>query len=384
MELGIIDQPLYVLGILCLLILISEYLVRHTFCKHLGTALLVILLGAITANLGLIPSASNAIPLYHGIFKYLAPLSLFFLLLEVNLVALKKAGLPMLIMFLLGTFGTVLGVWVSMTFLLPPETFGEWRAIMGGMFTATYTGGGLNFNTLALHYRIMEEGVIYAGAAAVDNIITTVWMLICLGLPIVLNRLWPRKAVEKDNNHPEPSFSSDTLNMYHLGILILLGVFTLFVSDRLTQWFQSMDVIIPSILVVTTIALILAQLPQIRSIKGSTVLGMFGIYLFLVVIGAFCELSALKSIGALAGQLLYFTMGLVLIHGLVVFGIGSLTPYDWQVISVASQANIGGSTSALALAESFGRDNLVLPAVLVGALGNALGSYLGFLMVEFL
>ena len=380
-----IHQPLYVLGVLCLLILVSEYLVKTTFCKHLGTALLVILLGAILANLKIIPSASNSIPLYQGIFQYVAPLSLFYLLLEVNLRALKKAGLPMLFMFLLGTLGTVMGVWVSLTFLLPPEAFGEWRPIMGGMFTATYTGGGLNFNTLALHYKVIEEGVLYAGAAAVDNIITTIWMLMCLALPLILNRLWPRKSLDKSNEQLESTgWSHQQLNFKHLTTLVALGMFTLFLSEQTAQWLERFDFHIPSILILTTMALVMAQLPQIRKLKGANVLGMFGIYLFLVVIGAFCELSAMQSIGPLAGQLLIFTIGLVLIHGMVVYGLGSFTNYDWQLISVASQANIGGSTSALALAESFERHSLVLPAVLVGALGNALGSYLGFLMVELL
>jgi len=51
------------------------------------------------------------------------------------------------------------------------------------------------------------------------------------------------------------------------------------------------------------------------------------------------------------------------------------------MVAIASQANIGGGTSAIALAESFERKELILPAILVGTLGNALGTYLGFLVV---
>jgi len=342
-------------------------------------------MGAVVANLGFIPSASNSIPRYDGIFKYVAPLSLFYLLLEVNLGALKKAGLPMLMMFLLGTLGTAIGVWVSLTFLLTPETFGEWRSILGGMFTATYTGGGLNFNTLALHYNVVEEGVLYAGAAAVDNVITTIWMLICLGLPVALNQLWPKKPLDTNKASTSSNrFSMDSLNLNNLVILLILGLFSLAISEVITTQLESVGVFIPGILLVTTIALLLAQLPKIQRIRGANMIGMFGIYLFLVVIGAFCELSALQSIGALAGQLLLFTSSAVFIHGLIIFVIGSFTPFDWQLLAIASQANIGGATSALALAESFDRENLILPAVLVGALGNALGSYLGFLMVQLL
>jgi uncharacterized membrane protein len=48
---------------------------------------------------------------------------------------------------------------------------------------------------------------------------------------------------------------------------------------------------------------------------------------------------------------------------------------------VASQANVGGATSALALARSLGRSDLVLPAVLIGSLGNALGTFIAFWVV---
>jgi uncharacterized membrane protein len=68
----------------------------------------------------------------------------------------------------------------------------------------------------------------------------------------------------------------------------------------------------------------------------------------------------------------------VLIHGLVIFGMGALFKMDWDVISVASQANVGGTTTAIAAAESLDRPDLLIPGILVGSLGNALGTYAGF------
>ena len=62
----------------------------------------------------------------------------------------------------------------------------------------------------------------------------------------------------------------------------------------------------------------------------------------------------------------------------------ALGKIDPVTASVASQANVGGGTSALALARSLGRSDLVLPAILVGALGNAVGTYLGFLTAGYL
>ena len=73
---------------------------------------------------------------------------------------------------------------------------------------------------------------------------------------------------------------------------------------------------------------------------------------------------------------------MILFHTITLFGIGALFKVDWDVLDIASQANIGGATSALALARSLSRPDLQLPAVLVGSLGNALGTYLGILVAE--
>ncbi|MEO0334194.1 MAG: DUF819 family protein, partial [Bacteroidota bacterium] len=118
------DQPLYVLAMLCLSVLICEWLVRTTFLKHLSTALLVILFVALLANLGIMPSASQGSPVYSGIFTYVAPLSIFFLLLDVNLESIKRAGAPMLILFGVGIVGTVLGVLAGMYLIGGGEQFG--------------------------------------------------------------------------------------------------------------------------------------------------------------------------------------------------------------------------------------------------------------------
>ena len=108
------------------------------------------------------------------------------------------------------------------------------------------------------------------------------------------------------------------------------------------------------------------------------------VYLFLAVIGAYCELSAVDQLEEIGIVLLLFTSLAVLVHGIIFILISGFVYRDWDMISIASQANIGGGTSAIALAEAFDRKDLILPAILVGSLGNALGTYLGFLVIYIL
>jgi len=153
---------------------------------------------------------------------------------------------------------------------------------------------------------------------------------------------------------------------------------------RLWTWLSRQISQIHTILLLTTIALILAQIPAVNRLKGHKLLGLFGVYLFLAVIGAYCDVPALLKDGALAIVLLIFVTILVTVHGLIIFGLGALFKQDWDIVSIASQANVGGSASAMALSRSLNRTDLTLPGILVGALGNATGTYWGILIAEIL
>lgn len=113
-------------------------------------------------------------------------------------------------------------------------------------------------------------------------------------------------------------------------------------------------------------------------------MGLLGVYLFLAVIGAYCDIASLMQNGQLALVLFLFVVIIIGIHAILIYGMGALLKYDWDIIAVASQANIGGSTSALALSESLGRHDLLLSAILVGSLGNGIGTYLGFIIAGLL
>lgn len=383
-----IQQPAYIIAILLSLVVFSEWLAEKNFFRHIGSVLIIIIAAAVLANLGIIPSSGNAPALYNHIFEYAAPLGIFFLLLEVRLKDLKLAGLPMLVMFLIGSVATVTGAFIGFWIFSPQDHQISQAHAVAGMYTGTYTGGSANLNAVALHYGVNKDGTLYAAVNAVDNILTTVWLFMTMLLPPILQRFFPRKK----NTPPEMKNMSEEeirslvtkvkaeITIMDISFLLALGFGSLFISSLVSKYIPQ----VPSILVLTTLALVFAQIPFIQKRKGGKLMGLILVMIFLAVIGAFCDIRALMKSGEAAGTLLLWVTTIVFIHGIIIFTIGGLFRQDWDIVSIASNANIGGSTSAPVCAASLGRPDLQLPGLLAGSVGNAIGTYLGIIIAEFL
>jgi uncharacterized membrane protein len=289
----------------------------------------------------------------------------------------------MLIMFLIGSFATMTGAIVAMWAVSGKSAIGQYYFALGGMYTGTYIGGSTNFNAVALHYGVSQQGGLFSAATVADNIITAIWVIATLFFPKILQKYFPRTQLVKIDGESDlntEKFMSDveSVRPFDIAFLLLMSLS----SILLASWLNKLIPQIPNILWLTTIALILAQIPLVNRMKGHKLLGLLGVYLFLAVIGAYCDVPALLEDGKLAIILMVFVTILVSIHGLITFGIGAILKIDWDIVSIASQANVGGSTSAMALSRSLNRPDLTLPGILVGALGNATGTYWGLLIAE--
>ena len=381
------ESALAIAAVLAFLIALSEWLASRTWLRHLGAALLVIVLTALVANLGVIPTYSDDTPLYGAIFTYIAPLGIFWLLLLVDLRSLGQVGLPTLGLFLVGAFATALGAGFGHWLIGGEAALGEHHAALTGMFTGTYIGGSVNYNAVALEYGVMEDAGLYAGSAAVDNAMTTVWMIACVALPRLLAPVWPART---RGGGPAAAVGpvqddGEMTRIVDLAMITGLGIAGLGASEVLAELVETATGIsVPSVLLLSTLALLLAQVPFVQRFRGARLLGLLAVYLFLAVIGSLCDVEALLRMGELAPVLGVFVVVLVAVHGAFVFTAARVFRVDLATAAVASQANIGGGTSALALARSLGRSDLELPAILVGSAGLALGNYLGFTMVALL
>ena len=131
---------------------------------------------------------------------------------------------------------------------------------------------------------------------------------------------------------------------------------------------------IPQVLWVTTIVLIVAQFPAVGRLTGSALLGNYILLLFLASNGAQSVIANIINIAPAVFPFAIITVG---VHGLIIFGVGRLLRLDLATLAVASQANVGGAASAVALASARGYSDRLLPGVAVGLLGYAVGTYSG-------
>ncbi len=385
---GLITEPLAVLAVLLGAVAAADALGRTRWGRPLGGALIVILLGALLANLRIVPPAGDGGPVYDAIFTIVTPAAIFLILLDANLRALRRAGGVLLAAFLIGSAGTALGVFAASVLTPAREMVGASFAPLGGMFAATYIGGSANFNAVALEYGVMQQGVLYASAVVADNVATTVWALFTLVMPVLLYRTGlfgasgDRRRASEAGETPAGVATVEGVLGYALPALLAMSAIA--VSNALAAWLKGVGVAVPSSLIVTTLALATAQIPGVERLTHAKPLGLLASFLFLAVVGASADIGALIAAGRLGLVLLAFVGITIGVHGLVAMAGGWLLRCEPEGVAIASNANIGGATSAFALAEALRREDLVLPAVLLGSLGNALGTYAGFAMAALL
>jgi uncharacterized membrane protein len=132
-------------------------------------------------------------------------------------------------------------------------------------------------------------------------------------------------------------------------------------------------------LLITTFTMLLAPYaPKFMSgIHGSQEIGTFLIYIFLVVIGVPASIPVIISQAPL---LLVFTAIIVAVNMIVSLVFGKIFKFDLEEILLASNANIGGPTTAAAMAIAKGWNKLIGPIILAGVWGYIIGNYLGIFM----
>lgn len=376
-----INAPLALSALVVTVAALSFLLDRHVrVLSRVGAGMIAILIAALLSNAGVVPIES---PIYDVVLGPVTSLAIAWLLLSVNLGDLRKVGGKVLVAFGLAAVGTMLGAFAGAAIF--GGSFGEDTWKLAATLTGTYTGGGLNFVAVGRGTGLPDQ--LFAGATAADNVTTALWLGATLLLPVWLARFYPPAPADERSaagsamverheaggsmHADHPFFTGVSISTLDLAVLAAAGLLLLLVADAVAAVVPA----IPSVLWLTTFALIAGHFTPLGRVNGAFQLGNLALVLFFVIIGIFSRISEILAVGI---AVFWFTLVVVGVHGVFVFGVGRLLRIDVASLAVASQAAVGGPSSALAVAVAREWRALVLPGVIVGLLGYAIGNYLGF------
>jgi uncharacterized membrane protein len=341
-------------------------------------AVWAILFAILASNIGLIPQSSAG---YSFVFTYFVPILIPLFLMKADLKKIFFETTRMTLAFLLAAIGTVAGAIVAFSLI----NLGENQAAAAGTFTATYIGGSVNYAALVDLTGLRENNPAFVSAAtAVDNLYSGLFLGFLAVMPGIT---WiANKFVKRDHSEGEvvvekegkPTAATLTYSITFALIVVALGDWITgylreTVSDSWGNWRYA---------IITVLALIPATLFPKRMAKmhGGYELGIALSFVFFAAIAAGADLQAVISEAPL---LLLIIAILLVVHGIVTFGLGAIFKLSLPELITASNAAILGATTAPALAAAKGWKDLVTPGVLVGVFGYALGTIIATAVYQF-
>ncbi|UAA39290.1 DUF819 family protein [Paraneptunicella aestuarii] len=348
------------------------------------------ILGAIVAsNIGLIPKDA---PAYGFVFKYLVPALIPLFLINANIKRILFESGRVGIAFVLACIGTSVGAIVGVQLL----DLGAREGDLAGIFTATYTGGSVNYAAV-IQSTGFDDANIISAATAVDNLMSALFLA---GLAILPASKWLMSKYA-ERNHQQAEFLNKKevkgeVTGFSIAAALTFSLSVVALSDILVAWLDTLtdnfDVSRLRYVFITFLAIIPATFFPKHTAKmhGAETLGLVFAFAFFAAIAAGADITKLINVAPI---LLAFVSIILLIHAIFVLGLGSLISQIAQKTSAnphknlfalslpelitASNAAILGATTAPALAMARGWPALATPGILAGVAGYIVGTPLG-------
>jgi uncharacterized membrane protein len=366
---------------------------KYDWAAKISGAIIALIGAMVLSNLKVIPVDA---PAYDTVWGYVVPLAIPMLLLQCNIKKIWKESGRMLLIYLVGAVGTVAGAIIG--FVLLGKHIPH-LAEIAGMMTGSYIGGGVNFVAVSSAFSV--PGELVSATVVADNLLMALYFLALITIPTLnfFRKNFKHPYVDKveslgnveDGTTAAAYWKGKEISLKDIAFAVATGFIVVAFSKAVSGFLSS---VIPTgnmamnmlnvlfsnqYLIITTVTMLLATFfPDFfGNIKGAQEIGTFLIYLFFVVIGVPASIPLIIQNSPL---LLLFCGIVVLVNMAVSFGIGKLLNYSVEEIIIASNANIGGPTTATAMAISKGWTDLVAPAMLVGVFGYGIGTYLGIIV----
>ena len=368
------DNTWALLSIMCVSVAIAIWLEQTVvlFQSALLATILALILAISFTNLNIIPTNS---PLYDDVvWGFAVPLAIPLLLLQCNIKKIWKETGRLLIIFLIGAVGSCIGAFIG--YFLLKNNISELNGL-AAMMTGSYIGGGINFTALADAFSV--SGTMISATTVADNLVTATSMFLLLSIPAV-------GFFRKHFKHPhidEVESSTD-------GASAEIAAAAYWSKKEISLKDIAINFAYASIVV--TISRLIAEALGNLIPTGNIMLNICNTflgsqYIWITTISIIVSMAFEKQIEGISGYneigtslLFVFTLIIALTNMIFCFVFGKLLKFNLEDIVLASNANIGGPTTAVAMAISKGWTKLIGPIMLIGTLGYVIGTYFGIIV----
>jgi len=386
-------------AILVAIAALAIYLEQRYSWASKVTGCVIALIGAmILSNLNIIPLDAKA---YDFVWDYVVPLSIPLLLLKADMRKVWKDSGRMLAIYMLSSFGSVAGAFLA-AFLLKDKIPQVHAA--AAMMVGTYTGGSVNLVAMADAFK--ATGTLVSTAVVADNLLMALYFFVLIAIPSIgffrkhfghplMDEMEAKVARGESAGGAANYWTAKPVSLKDIAFAFAIAFVVVAVSNDVAKFLAHL---IPKgnffldlmnglfgnkYLIITTLTMLLATFfPNFTgNIGGAQEIGTFLIHIFFAVIGV---PASIYLIITKAPFLLVFCAIIVGMNMVFSFVLGKIFHFDLEEIAVASNANVGGPTTAAAFAIAKGWSELIIPAILVGTFGYVIGNYYGIFVGTFL
>ena len=402
------DNTWGLMGVMCLSVALSIWLEqKYQWASKVSGAIIALILAMVMANVGIIPI--NSVLYDDIVWGFVVPMGIPLLLLQCNLKKIWKEAGKMLVIFFIGAVGTIVGAFLAYFTLSGAYTAtggsAHDLAAVASMMTGSYIGGGVNFAAMAAQHGLKGTDVA-AAATVADNLLMALYFFVLIafaGMRFFRSKFTHPHIDEIESGKTDKGaaqtqaaafWKRKDISLMDVAMNIAFAVAVVWVANIIAGLFSPMAVegVVGSFqeglkdfvgkffgsqyVWITTISVIVATFfsGPVEKMHGSQEIGTYLIYLFLFVIGAPANIYTVVTEAPL---FLVLTFIMVVVNMLFCFVGAKLCRFDLEDAIIASNANIGGPTTAAGMAISQGWAKLVGPAMLVGTLGYVIGTYAG-------
>ncbi|MEP1941210.1 MAG: DUF819 family protein [Balneola sp.] len=407
METPLITNDAVVFGLL-MAILAVIFTTSHSdkpgwqkFYKFVPSLLLCYFVPSIFTTLGVIsPDGSS---LYYVASRYLLPASLILLTLSIDLKAIANLGWKAVVMFFAGTIGIIIGGPIALMIIgaINPDIVGGvgpeevWRGL--STVAGSWIGGGAN--QTAMYETFNPSDTLFSAMITVDIIVANIWMAFLLygaGMSDKVDKWF--KADSSAIEELKKSVADYQASIAKVATLVdltkiaaiafIITALGHLVGDFMNPFIEnnypslkelSLNSQFFWIIVVATLGGFALSFTKARELEGAGAsrIGSLFLYILVMTIGMKMDLNAFADVPG------FFAIGFVwiIIHVIVLLGVGKLIKAPFFFTAVGSQANVGGAASAPIVASAFS-PALAPVGVLLAVLGYGVGTFGAWLCAQ--